>query len=30
VRGTSSSQGAMPVFKVRTIETVSDTCTPQG
>jgi len=29
VRGTSNSQGALPVFKVRTIETVSDTCTPQ-
>jgi hypothetical protein len=29
VRGTSNSQGALPLFKVRTIETVSDTCTPQ-
>lgn len=29
VRGTSNSQGPMPLFKVRTIETVSETCTPQ-
>jgi hypothetical protein len=29
VRGTSSSQGALPLFKVRTIERVSDTCAPQ-
>ncbi len=29
VRGTSNPQGALPLFKVRTIETVSDTCTPQ-
>jgi hypothetical protein len=29
VRGTSNSQGALPLFKVRTIETVSETCTPQ-
>jgi len=29
VRGTSSSQGAVPVFKVRTVETVSETCSPQ-
>ena len=29
VRGTSSSQGALPLFKVRTIEKVSETCAPQ-
>ena len=29
VRGTSNSQGTLPLFKVRTIETVSDSCTPQ-
>ncbi|HTX37838.1 MAG TPA: hypothetical protein VME43_22570 [Bryobacteraceae bacterium] len=29
VRGTSNSQGALPVFKVRTIERVSETCAPQ-
>jgi len=29
VRGTSNAQGTLPLFKVRTIETVSDTCTPQ-
>lgn len=29
VRGTSSSGGALPHFKVRSIETVSDTCAPQ-
>jgi len=29
VRGISNSQGAMPLFKVRTIEMVSETCTPQ-
>jgi len=29
VRGTSNSQGALPLIKVRTIETVSETCTPQ-
>ena len=29
VRGTSSSGGTRPVFKVRSIETVSDTCAPQ-
>jgi len=29
VRGTSNSQGALPLFKVRTIETVSETCAPQ-
>ncbi len=28
VRGTSSADGK-PVFKVRTIETISETCTPQ-
>jgi hypothetical protein len=30
VRGTSTSQGTLPLFKVRTIETVADTCTPQA
>lgn len=29
VRGTSNTQGALPLFKVRSIETVSETCTPQ-
>jgi len=29
VRGTSSSQGTMPLIKVRTIETVSETCSPE-
>jgi hypothetical protein len=29
VRGTSSSNGSIPVFKVRTIETLSETCEPQ-
>jgi len=29
VRGTTSSSGTIPVFKVRTIETISDTCAPQ-
>jgi len=29
VRGTSNTQGTLPLFKVRTIETVSDTCAPQ-
>jgi len=29
VRGTSSTAGALPIFKVRGIETVSDTCAPQ-
>jgi hypothetical protein len=29
VRGTSSSGGARPNIKVRTIETVSDTCAPK-
>jgi len=29
IRGASSSGGARPVFKVRSIETVSDTCAPQ-
>jgi hypothetical protein len=30
VRGTSNTQGALPLVKVRSIETVSETCTPQG
>jgi hypothetical protein len=30
VRGISNAQGALPVFKVRTIETLSDTCAPSG
>jgi hypothetical protein len=30
VRGTSNSGGARPVFKVRTIEPVSDTCAPSS
>jgi hypothetical protein len=29
VRGISSPSGALPLFKVRGIETVSDTCAPQ-
>jgi hypothetical protein len=29
VRGTSNPGGAVPVFKVRSIETVSDACAPQ-
>ncbi len=29
VRGTSNAGGAEPLFKVRAIENVSDTCTPQ-
>lgn len=29
VRGISSSNGAIPVIKVRSIETLSDTCEPQ-
>jgi hypothetical protein len=29
VRGTSNSQGTTPLIKVRSIETVSDSCTPQ-
>jgi len=29
VRGTSSPGSALPIFKVRGIETVSDTCAPQ-
>ena len=29
VRGISSPDGALPHFKVRSIETVSDTCAPQ-
>jgi len=29
VRGTSNPQGALPLFKVKAIETVSETCTPQ-
>jgi hypothetical protein len=28
VRGTSSSGGTRPVFKVRSIETLSESCTP--
>jgi hypothetical protein len=28
IRGTSNSGGARPLFKVRTIETVSETCAP--
>jgi hypothetical protein len=30
VRGISTTGGARPVFKVRTIETVSETCAPQA
>jgi hypothetical protein len=30
VRGTSSPAGTRPVFKVRSIETVSETCAPQA
>jgi hypothetical protein len=29
VRGVSNTAGALPIFKVRGIETVSDTCAPQ-
>jgi len=29
VRGTSSPGGAVPAFKVRSIETISDVCAPQ-
>jgi hypothetical protein len=29
VRGTSSPGGAVPVFRVRSIETVSESCAPQ-
>lgn len=29
VRGTSNAGDALPVFKVRTIETVSESCAPQ-
>jgi hypothetical protein len=29
VRGTSNPGGAVPIFKVRSIETVSDACVPQ-
>ena len=29
VRGTSNPGGAVPVFKVRSVETISDTCAPQ-
>jgi hypothetical protein len=29
VRGSSSPGGALPIFRVRGIETVSDTCAPQ-
>jgi hypothetical protein len=29
VRGAVASEGSNPVFKVRTIETISDTCGPQ-
>jgi hypothetical protein len=29
VRGTSNPQGSLPLFKVKAIETVSETCTPQ-
>jgi hypothetical protein len=29
VRGTSNPGGAVPVFKVRSIETISDACAPQ-
>ncbi len=29
VRGTTSSDTPLPVFKVRSIETVSETCAPQ-
>jgi len=30
VRGISNPGGARPVFKVRTVETVSETCAPQS
>ncbi len=29
VRGTSNPQGTLPLFKVKAIETVSETCAPQ-
>ena len=29
VRGTASSDGSGPIFKVRSIETISETCTPR-
>jgi hypothetical protein len=29
VRGTSNSEGTRPVFRVRSIESISDTCGPQ-
>jgi hypothetical protein len=29
VRGTATADGKQPIFKVRTIETVSETCAPQ-
>jgi len=29
VRGTSTSGGALPLFKVRSIDTISETCAPQ-
>ena len=29
VRGTRNASGARPVFKVRTVETLSDTCAPK-
>ena len=29
VRGTSNADGKLPVFKVRTIETLSESCAPQ-
>lgn len=29
VRGTSNSSGARPLFRVRSVETISDTCSPQ-
>jgi hypothetical protein len=29
VRGISTTNGARPLFKVRTVETVSETCAPQ-
>jgi hypothetical protein len=29
VRGTASSGGTLPLFKVRSIETISDTCAPK-
>jgi len=30
VRGTGSANGSVPLFKVRSIETVSETCAPAG